>query len=698
MGLAEKTRGTKLHEHGQPVVELELVLKGSVMMSLGDHSVRLLQGSIIGVAEKPGEFYRYDYTVEADAVLYSYAFNEIDDMEKVLHVNQKIAPALTSQTVNNAMALYTMFIKAQNEAKAAYEKMRSDEKIYPHLCQETGTKMKDFSDLRELTPPVEQAVDHWRVAYIKLLQDNEEKFQTGLYTLGSPMCTGIVMTASDLMDQVGRVAMSLREYTDNFTKKTTSFKLAMDSLRAKQKGLGDGNTGDAPPQHLLEHLIDFAGVDDELAGKLREQLKEYKRFNDRSDTSDELRSLRRKLTESYLRLYKAVFMAAVNLDEVPIEAKLFLMFGALDESIIETKDYVVLFRYAKAYQPDPNGRIVTAYEWLKLIYEMVVDPSRNEFDLDWPGYLKDAKMSGDITEAQAKSLMNDKNARLDFELKNMFAMGNRMTFGRISSYVPVFDSCNVLMPMDKAYVSRLKVEECMDRIRKIDVNIFYRERTFSNPRIGINAMPVHEEVLPYIILMPNFGSRSMLWQEVEGKKRNSPGRMLFPIFTTEELSDSMTRVCGEFRWEMCKTEQGIHWNDLSDPSLTSEYSDYLQYYRKNSGLNKDHKEKIKRDLQKYSNNYRRVFVGDYYIYITYESKSALRLNKVSREIIFRYCPFGKETRDGLASNPQYTEHINRHNSRATQKAHPIQMLLKKMENTGDEPPEDLIKEVDFLYR
>ena len=78
-------------------------------------------------------------------------------------------------------------------------------------------------------------------------------------------------------------------------------------------------------------------------------------------------------------------------------------------------------------------------------------------------------------------------------------------------------------------------------------------------------------------MMPNVGNRSVLWQEIEGKRRSTHARMLMPLFNMEELPDAVAEVCGEFRWEMCKTEQGVHWNDLSDPSLTAEYSDYLQY-------------------------------------------------------------------------------------------------------------------------
>ena len=452
------------------------------------------------------------------------------------------------------------------------------------------------------------------------------------------------------------------------------------------------------PKHILEHLLQFAEADDELADTLRKQMKEYKSFPDRSDTSDELRAIRRKLTDSFLKLYKKIFFAALNNPDTPVEADMFLMFGVLDEDVVDDKDLLTIYRYTKAYQPDPNGKVMTVREWLSLIYQLKVDPSRNEFDLDYPGYLKESRQNGDITAAQEEALLNDRVARFDFELKNFFAIGNRMTFGRVTAYVPVFDSCNVLMPMDKAYVSRLRVEEEFARIRSIDFNIFYRDKTFTAPEQGINAMTIHEEVLPYVVLMPNFGARSMLWQEIEGKKRSSPGRMVFPIFITEDLSDSITRVCGEFRWEMCKTEQGIHWNDLSDPSLTAEYNDYLQYYRKNSALNQEQKDKLKKDLQKFSNNYRRVFVGDYLIYINYEAKAALRLNKVAREIIFRYCPFSEEVRKALSANPQYGEHINRHNNKMAQKAHPMESIIKKMEHAGETPPKELVDEVAFLLR
>ena len=255
----------------------------------------------------------------------------------------------------------------------------------------------------------------------------------------------------------------------------------------------------------------------------------------------------------------------------------------------------------------------------------------------------------------------------------------------------------MLAPLEKAYVSQSRVKEELGRIRSMDYRIFFREERFSKAELGINQITVHKEVLPYIILMPNIGSRCVLWQEVEGKKRSSPGRMLFPIFMTEDLTDHVSRVCGEFRWEMCKTEQGIHWNDIHDPSLTSEYADYLQFYKKNSMLNSDYKDRIKKQLQKANNNYRLVFVTDYLTYIKYESRAALRLNKVSREILFKYCPFGKEYRGALVSNPQYEAHIGKYANRISQHARPIQMVCKKLERDEIRVPEELTRELEYLF-
>ena len=75
-----------------------------------------------------------------------------------------------------------------------------------------------------------------------------------------------------------------------------------------------------------------------------------------------------------------------------------------------------------------------------------------------------------------------------------------------------------------------------------------------------------------------------MWQEVGGKNKGTPGRFCFPAFTNGNIDDMMVKVVGRFRWELCRCIQGMAWNDVKVKSLTSEYMDYIQFYRKNRDL------------------------------------------------------------------------------------------------------------------
>jgi hypothetical protein len=172
--------------------------------------------------------------------------------------------------------------------------------------------------------------------------------------------------------------------------------------------------------------------------------------------------------------------------------------------------------------------------------------------------------------------------------------------------------------------------------------------------------------------------------------------MLSPIFLVEDLMKSMVALCGEFRWEITKTEQGVHWNDLKDLSLTSEYNDYIQFYRKNRELNAEQKEKIKKQIQKAGSNLRREFVADYTVYMNSESNGSPMMNKVSRRILFTYCPFSKEYREKLKSIPMYQNELNKYETKTNEKLRPISNITKKLEHEGIEIPEVLKEQIEFL--
>ena len=204
-----------------------------------------------------------------------------------------------------------------------------------------------------------------------------------------------------------------------------------------------------------------------------------------------------------------------------------------------------------------------------------------------------------------------------------------------------------------------------------------------------------KEILPDIILMPNAGSRAMMWQETAGAKRDTPGRFIFPILTVADIGDMMVETAGRYRWEICRKIQGMRWNDVREKSLTSEYCDYIQFYRKNRDLSTDAKEKIKNALTRAKNNYREVFVKDYQNWIKYESVGSFRLNKVARDIIFRYCPFAKSIREELVANPMYHDMFSRYEILNERKLHRVEMFLDKYQKAGGEITRELEDNLEF---
>ena len=78
----------------------------------------------------------------------------------------------------------------------------------------------------------------------------------------------------------------------------------------------------------------------------------------------------------------------------------------------------------------------------------------------------------------------------------------------------------------------------------------------------------------------------------------------------------------------------MQWNNLHYPSLTSEYTDYLQFYRKNSDLSPEAKVKIKTQLTQNGNRHRDVFTKDYADWILRDAKGAMRVNRVVRNILY----------------------------------------------------------------
>ncbi len=695
MGKQAIQSGEILHASNERVKELEIVIKGSFIATSGSVTLEVPYGSIIGLYETPEEKYRFDYEAKEDSMVVSYSYHSEDNIRAILKGNPQITPLITNAAI---YAVRVMF-----------------EKIAQHI-----EACRELADMLGIEEKQKYNLNIWRNDYFravaKMLPSKDIAFCTGtvLYAFEylqelSPILAELIEKKSEYdLQLMSRDDLDIGEEAGGSDKEYTGEDDSgvdeedIDDLVEKDDDQEDPSKEAAAAPGIkitgaLQQIIDYAELDEARADTFKKLIEDFTNLSDKTSTEDNVRLMRRQISEIFFVTYEKAFMKALMDRDIPLVLKMFFYFGFVDEKLAGASNTGVLAKLAYSYEPDPEGNVVTAFEWLRMIYDGKVEPSKNEFDMEYPKYLKQRYDDGEIRQEEMKRLLNDRNAKVSFEIHNFMRLGSRMTYGRISSYVPVFTEESSPRPPATSITTYKAVHDSLNMIRGIDFSCFTRQIVFSNTDIGVTREFIDTEILPYIILMPNGGTRSALWQEISGAHRNTPGRMMMPIFLDKEVSSHVLRLAGEFRWEMCRREQGVHWNDVTVPSLTSMFCDYLQFYRKNHDLSPDLREKIKAQLQSARNSSKAVFVSDYMNYVVYESVGSLRLNKVSRDIIFRFCPFRKEIRDKLSkSSPAYQKPIERYDIKLAQKLRLMEIVYSKIEKAGAAVPSEIKQQRAFL--
>ncbi len=445
------------------------------------------------------------------------------------------------------------------------------------------------------------------------------------------------------------------------------------------------------------NILGYAGLSEADRNKVFQKIGQYASMPDQTAGDDASRRLRKELTAYYYEIYKLVFFRSLEDNRIPDEVLMFLYFGYIDATLAGAENTQILYEMTQKIGLDEEMRVFTFYQWLRLIYIGKKDPSVDDFSTDYITMLRKKRKDQEITEAQEKEELRDGRKRVIFEIDNMFRSASRMMSARITTFVPFFSEQVLTRPLEKSLLDFETIHKTLGVIKAIDYSLFYRQTVYTAPELGLDKAFIQVEVLPDIVLMPVVGTRAAMWQEITGAKRTTPGRFLLPIAEEEDLSGVLIKLCGEFRWELCKRIQGARWNDLTERSLTSDYVDYIDTYRKNRELTQEAKDRIKAAMSKHRNSYKEMFVADYQTYIQYECSGALRHNKVVRFILFNYCPFSKVIREGaLATNPQYTQLIDRYNQKMAHELHLFDIAVGRIEKTGNTIPYELKVHRDYL--
>ena len=450
-------------------------------------------------------------------------------------------------------------------------------------------------------------------------------------------------------------------------------------------------------KHSLTTLLQFANMKQDFCEKFIADVDTYKNIVDKTAVSSELSALRNSLTQSFFELYKQVFFASMKTPQLPAAVRMFLYFGYVDKDLCGLENAAHLYDLLSLYKSSPENQVYLFYDWLKLILSGHKQPRRDEFDQDYPAYVQSLINDGKIAKGDAPTLLNDNYRKVEFELDNMFMTAVKMTYGRLQTYCPLLSEHDFIKTPEESLISPKAMKEIFSEIIEIDYSAYCREVMFSDPALPGGREIIQREILPDVILLPNIGIRAALWQEIEGRNRSTPGCMLFPVFCLTDIRQLVIRLTGEFRWEMCKRMQGSRWNDVSNLSLTSEYFDYLQFYKKNKDLSPEAKEKCRQQLARVKNRFRESFILDYVSWLTYEAKGTPHLNKITRKIFMTYCPFSARYREDLKKNPFYSAMIEKYDNQKNKELARMNSVIYRIQRTGRKvlPPE-IEQQLKFL--
>lgn len=753
MELVRFQRGQTIAKRNDMVQHWYLIQEGSVIQRFEVSEITLEKNALIGISEK--DVYLCDYIVAEDSVLAEFTCDNADDLKNALSGQGQLRGIFLRAAIEQRQQMLQLYAELNNKARNFHTVAESLFNDYKTLCLKYKLEQLSFLRMELLHPlQMQHKAEEWEVNNSVSIVKNYMSEYLQLMEKDDSMTVGVIMEASFQMHRFARGIWEMENYlsynkdillndmqTDMFhlffdmaiKLKSKKFEIApaakeiqviakiADKLgiynprtiirRVKEfkeydfDNIGNDNNDvgsvvrkemDILTEDCVGHILEYAGYSDDEVLEISNSIHQYEGLADPNSMDKEVYSLRKKLTTLFYDIYQRVFFRAVK-DETSLTPvlEMFLNFGFIDMSLIGEERAKELYDTVAHMDICNSEYIYTIYEWLKAIYRGKKETSKNDLDMDYQIYILDMLKNGRINKKQYEEMQSDRVKMVEFEIKNMFASCNKLTYGKISTFVPMLNKQDLIYNVDKMLVTSEKLELALNEIRKVDYSVFYREIMFSDVEHGINSERIMTEVLPDIILMPNVGSRVLMWQEISGIRRNTPGRFMFPILTALDVEEMMLEAVGRFRWEMCRRIEGVRWNDIREHSLTAEYCTYLQFYRKNRDLSAEAKEKIKSSLVRAKNSFREVFVRDYINWMKFESKGSFRLNKITREILIAHCPFVKSIRSELAANPIYQRSIALYEGELAKKLQRYIGVYNKYEKAGGTITPELKENLKF---
>ncbi|MCL2169025.1 MAG: hypothetical protein FWB74_03260 [Defluviitaleaceae bacterium] len=757
MALTVIKQGDNIRAAGDAFDAIFFVVKGVCEAEFLGKKLNFKQGDTVGLCGAASGQYAMTYVAYTEVTVFVFECTNFAQASEFLKGNTDLMSKVVTSVFMQTTLMLKIRGDKEAEAKLAYDTLHTAYPEYERLCGLYSFTAKKLDGYDKITKAgADDVVEFWLPSYypeylslpsgirkeifsnigiavgflnigvthLRDIMQSAEVYRNYLVDISKLFLNSSEHDILALVTELYAGSVNIKGASENIGALKEKVKYTLQRLTGVDRGLlkqrlaledddaaangqavvevGDAGSGAVKSnlKDALYTILEYSELEEEERNKFARSVHDFTQVRDRSSTDDDVFKLRRELTRDFYTIYTSVFLKSLKEQKVPTIIKMFLNFGFMDVALAGADNADYLFSIADSYKGAPDQGIYTIMEWLTAIYEGKVEPSQGDLDTNYQTHVKEQVQSMRLASAEAekeeKKLLADKMGKLKFELEAVFPVGNKITFGRVSSYCPLFGDHNVQRSLDKALVTPATLKENLDAILELDFSAFHREVQYSNPEVGINTTQTRKAQMPNFILMPNVGTRGVMWQEIEGRNRQTPCRMFLPAFFLEDLKVALMRLVAEFRWEMTKRIQGGRWSDPASPSLTSEYFTYLQFYRGNRDLSVDAKGSVKTELMRARNVFRAVFVNNYIEWLTYEANGSQRLNKVARKIMFMYCPFPKELREKLGTSPQYAESLKPFDIANRQEIQKLTNLMQRVSKTGKPMPQELTDEMEFL--
>ncbi len=443
--------------------------------------------------------------------------------------------------------------------------------------------------------------------------------------------------------------------------------------------------------NLMNRILEFSTLDETFKAEFKALMNQFHRSNEKLESSHI--PIREKLSEMYWRLYEDCFLKVIASDLKGFIPGIMLHMGVVDERLLTENELLLIDDfYTNNLYSDDGIPVMTLPYFLEKIYTSVISPSMTEMGDLFPAVLKAQEKLTKKEKTNRYIYENTPEDRIRFEIRNISGELSKMLSENKKKALPFLCSDSFTGEIHRFFLEPERIAQKVKDYRVRDFSLFYREVLFKH-KLGSEF--IKKEVVPNFVLYPVFGSRSIMWQEMEGNNKNSPGRIFFPILFAGKKEESLLEQLANFRWELQKSIAGYNWTDPVEGGLVGTYYDYIHYYKKNPNITSEAKERLAQFIKKTRDDKDR-FAREYALWVNFEFEGKMRLNGYARDIFYRFCPFPKELRETMAQKPAYKIMDNRYRNRQQKELLKIKSRIIKFEKKGLPLPNEIRYYMDFL--